>query len=99
MPRSGSFSVYIMSNLQRTVFYIGVTNNLSSRVLAHRQGSGSVFTAAYKCRHLMFYEDYQDSKRAIEREKNLKNWHREWKINLIKESNPELKDLAADWYD
>jgi putative endonuclease len=46
----------------------------------------------------MYYEDYCDIKRAIDREKNLKNWRREWKINLIRKDNPDMLDLAADWW-
>lgn len=93
-----TYSVYIMSNIHRAVFYIGVTNNLESRVLEHKQGTGSVFTAKNRCNYLLYYEDYQHINKAIEREKNLKNWHRQWKINLIKQSNPEMKDFAIDWY-
>jgi putative endonuclease len=47
----------------------------------------------------VYYEEYWDIRDAITREKQLKNWHRRWKINLIKENNPYLKDLADDWYD
>lgn len=86
-----------MSNVHRTVFYTGVTNNLELRVWQHKNNEGSVLTSKYKCYYLMFYEDFQNINRAIEREKNLKNWHRQWKINLIKEENPDMIDLAADW--
>lgn len=82
-----------MSNSARTVFYIGVTNNLENRVWQHKHNEGSKFTSKYKCYYLVFYEDYQQINRAIEREKNLKNWHRQWKINLIKQENPVMKDL------
>ena len=92
-----SYYVYILSNYARTTFYIGVTSNLEVRVQEHKEGKGGVFTAKYKCHFLMWYEQYNDIRRAIEREKNLKNWHREWKINLIRELNPELKDLSEDW--
>lgn len=95
MPRLITYSVYIMSNIHRTVFYIGVTSNLECRVAQHKTGEGGVFTSKYKCHCLLFYEDYNHINKAIEREKQLKNWHRQWKINLIKETNPELIDLAA----
>lgn len=97
MPRLTSYSVYIMSNVHRTVFYIGVTSDLMARVAQHKAGEGGVFTAAYNCHYLLYYEDFNHINKAIEREKNLKNWRRDWKINLIKEENPEMKDLAADW--
>jgi putative endonuclease len=51
----------------------------------------------YKCHYLLYYEEYNHINKAIEREKNLKNWHREWKLNLIKTENNELLDLPANW--
>jgi len=84
---------YIMTNKYRTVFYIGVTSNIRGRVYEHKYESGSAFTSKYKCFDLVFYEWYQNINHAIEREKQLKNWHREWKINLIKEDNPLMEDL------
>ena len=98
MPRLTSYSVYIMSNVHHTVFYIGVTSDLMGRVWQHKNGQGGQFTSTYQCHYLLYYEDFNHVRKAIEREKNLKNWHREWKVNLIKQENPELKDLAADWY-
>ena len=92
-----TYSVYILSNFGRTVFYIGVTNNLWRRLLEHRNGEGK-FTSEYKCHDLMYYEDFSDIRNAIAREKQLKNWKREWKIKLIRESNPDLKDLSQGWY-
>ena len=83
---------YIMSNKNRTVLYIGMTNNLVARVLEHRADHGH-FTSKYKCYDLIYWEYFQRIPDAIDREKQLKNWHREWKWNLIKEMNPELKDL------
>lgn len=89
--------VYIMSNKNLTTFYIGVTNDLERRVKEHKYGNGSEFTSKYNLRHLIYYEIVSDIKTAIRREKQLKRWHREWKINLIKELNPEMVDLATDW--
>jgi putative endonuclease len=85
--------VYILSNFKRNVFYIGVTSNLDLRVAEHRNGTGSVFTSKYKIHYLMYFEEFQSIQLAIAREKQLKKWHREWKINLIKTQNPEFKDL------
>ena len=93
-----TYYTYILSNFTRTVLYIGVTNNLQTRVWQHRNGEGGVFTSKYKCFNLLYYEEFVDINEAIAREKNLKNWRREWKNNLIKQQNPELKDLAADWF-
>jgi putative endonuclease len=97
MARIGSYSVYILSNYARTVFYIGMTNNLERRIWEHRNNDGGAFTAKYKCHFLMYYEDYADVTNAIAREKQLKNWERKWKIELIRKENPDLIDLAKDW--
>jgi len=91
--------VYIMSNKSRTTIYIGVTNDLERRVLEHRNSEGSIFTSKYKLTDLIYFEQIPGMENAIEREKQLKNWHKEWKWNMIKESNPDLKDLAKDWFD
>ncbi len=88
--------VYILSNFKRNVFYIGVTSNLEKRLQEHRNNHGSLFTAKYKVHYLMYFEEYQSIQLAIEREKKIKNWHRQWKINLIKSINPEMKDLS-EW--
>ncbi len=90
--------VYIMSNKNRTTNYIGVTNDLERRVIEHKSGFGSKFTSRYKLHDLMYYEYFDGIVPAINREKQLKNWHREWKWDLIKKENAKLKDLAADWF-
>ena len=89
--------VYIMSNYKRTTFYIGVTNSIERRVAEHKEQKGNGFTTKYKLTDLLYYEEIFGALDAILREKQLKNWHRDWKINLIKEINPEMKDLAKDW--
>jgi len=86
--------VYIMTNKYRTTFYIGVTNNLARRVAQHKQGTGSVFTQKYELKDLVYYELIRGMQQAINREKQLKRWHKEWKINLIKSVNPEMKDVS-----
>ena len=90
--------VYIMSNKNRTTFYIGVTNAIKRRVLEHKTGKGSAFCKKYNLVDLVYYEIIEGLDECIQREKQLKNWHRDWKINLIKEDNPEMVDLAVDWY-
>jgi putative endonuclease len=89
--------IYIISNFNRTTFYIGVTNNLERRIKEHKLLKGSTFSSKYKLTDLVYYEEISNMKSAITREKQLKNWHREWKLNLIKELNPEMEDLAKDW--
>jgi len=90
--------VYIMSNKYRTTFYIGVTSAIKRRVMEHKSGKNSGFTSKYNLFDLVHYEIIEGMAECIAREKQLKNWHRDWKINLIKESNLDMVDLAADWY-
>src|SRR5688572_17027305 len=97
MVRLISYSVYIMGINNLTVLYVGVTSNLESRVLEHKNGESN-YTAKYKCKLLLYYEDYSDIRNAIAREKQLKKWKREWKEALIRTENPEMKDIAAGWY-
>ena len=89
--------MYIMSNKNRTTLYIGVTNDLEVRVLQHKAGL-SKFTKRYNLFDLLYFERIIGMENAIAREKQLKNWHRDWKWNLVKEQNPELVDLAVEWY-
>ncbi len=89
--------VYIISNKNRTVLYIGVTNDIYKRIQEHKAGNTKGFASKYNCVDLLYYEDFGDITAAITREKQLKNWHKDWKWNLIKAENPDLKDLAADW--
>jgi putative endonuclease len=88
--------VYIVSNKNRTTLYIGVTSNLTNRVNSHFEGKGSEFTKRYNLTDLLYYEEFDDIRDAIAREKQLKNWKREWKFNLIKKMNPDLKNLTFD---
>jgi putative endonuclease len=99
MAQAFVYYVYIMSNKGLTTMYIGVTNNLERRVLEHKLGKGSKFTTKYKLDRLIYLEEFEDVTNAIAREKQLKNWHRDWKWNLIKSLNPGLKDLSEGWYD
>ena len=85
--------VYIMSNQYRTTFYIGVTSNLEGRIWEHINNEGSAFVKKYKLYDLLYFEHFDRISDAINREKQLKNWHRDWKINLIKSENPDMKDL------
>ncbi len=89
------YFVYIVSNFTRTVFYIGVTNNLERRIYEHQNGLIEGFTRKYQLKYLVYYETFSNIQDAIKREKQLKNWHRDWKINLIKSMNPEMKELLV----
>ena len=85
--------IYILTNKYRTTFYIGVTANLSKRLYEHYDGIAFIFTKKYQTIDLIYYEEFLDIEQASVREKQLKNWHKEWKLNLIKEMNPTLKTL------
>ena len=85
--------VYILTNQYRTTFYIGVTDNLIKRIVEHQNGIGSYFTNEYQLKELIYFEEFTDINQAIVREKQLKNWRKDWKLNLIKETNPKLETL------
>lgn len=82
-----------MANKYRTTFYIGVTSDLKSRIYDHLTGEGSELTKKYNLSDLVYFEEFTDINQVILREKQLKNWHHDWKINLIKGINPILKTL------
>lgn len=88
--------VYILTNKTITTFYIGVTNSLERRVLEHKEKIAPGFSQKYNLNKLIYYEQLPNPKDAIAREKQLKNWHRQWKINLIKTMNPDFMDLYRD---
>ncbi len=91
------FWVYILTNFNNSTFYIGVTNNLERRLYEHKNEMVNSFTKKYKLKKIVYYEHFVDVNDAIAREKQLKNWHRGWKLNLIKSVNPEFKDLSKEW--
>jgi len=88
-----TFSTYILASKPYGTLYIGVTNSLLTRIEAHRNGTGSRFTARYGVKTLVHYEALDDITEAIQREKTLKHWIRQWKINLIERDNPHWVDL------
>ncbi len=87
------FHVYILSNKPRGVLYTGVTGNLLKRIYEHKNKTESGFSNRYNLMRLMYAEEHQTAYEAICREKQLKNWHRDWKINLVESINPEWNDL------
>lgn len=90
---SKTYAVYILTNYNETTFYIGVTGNLQKRILEHKNKFVDCFTKKYNVDKLVYYELTEDVESALNKEKQLKRWHRQWKINLIKEMNPEFKNL------
>ncbi|HEX2763573.1 MAG TPA: GIY-YIG nuclease family protein [Allosphingosinicella sp.] len=88
--------VYILASGFRGTIYIGVTSDLMRRVWEHRSGIRSRFPSRYGVFRLVHFEPFGDMGLAIAREKQLKRWHRRWKINLIEEKNPDWIDLAVE---
>ena len=84
---------YIMGSTSGTL-YIGVTSDLDTRILQHKNGTFEGFSKTYGCTRLLYYEKYDDIRTAVAREKQLKGWRREKKLNLIRTTNPEFRDLA-----
>lgn len=93
---TSAYFVYIMSSFSG-ILYIGVTNNLKRRVYEHKKELVEGFSKKYKCKKLVYFEEYQEINLAINREKQLKNWRREKKEQLIKKLNSDLKDLGESW--
>jgi putative endonuclease len=88
------FYVYIMSSHQNGTLYIGVTGNLRRRVFEHKNKIMPGFSDRYDVNHLVYYEIFSSIRVAIEREKQLKHWNRDWKLYLIESLNPYWKDLS-----
>ena len=87
------YFVYIMANGLRGTLYIGVTNDLVRRAYEHREGLINGFSKRYDVKSLVHFELFDDVEAAIRREKRLKHWNRQWKIDLIERLNPEWDDL------
>jgi putative endonuclease len=94
MGTAGAYYVYILTNRRHGTLYIGVTNNLPLRLEQHRRGRGSEFVKKYDVRILVHVEEFASPQEAIAREKQLKNWRRDWKIKLIEKNNCEWSDLS-----
>ena len=87
---------WVLASQARGTLYIGVTNNILGRVRRHRDGLGSKFTSKYRVGLLVYFEEFAEIKLAIQREKTLKHYVRDWKINLIERDNPHWIDLYPD---
>ena len=90
------YYVYILSHRPYNTFYIGVTNDLVKRIWQHKFSGAKGFTKKYQINRLVYFETYEDILLAIEQEKRLKKWPRQWKINLIIKNNPLWKDLYME---
>lgn len=92
-----TYYVYILTNWNNRVMYIGVTNNLQHRLQQHKHGIYEGFTKKYHVHKLVYYETASDVKAAIQREKQLKGWRRERKNSLVESVNPHWLDLSSEW--
>jgi len=90
------YFVYMLINASNSVLYIGVTNNLSRRVKEHKEKLNIGFSSKNNCKKLVWFEVYTDIRLAIRREKQLKNWQRSWKNELIEKTNPDWNELYPD---
>ena len=88
------YYVYILASRRHGTLYIGVTNSLQKRLEEHRNGEGSSFVKTYGVYHLVYVETFERAIEAIAREKQLKRWKRDWKIELIERENLEWRDLS-----
>jgi putative endonuclease len=97
MARDFAPTVYIMASSCNGTLYTGVTSNLLQRVAQHREGLLSGFTDSYDVKMLVWFEAHPTMESAIQREKRIKKWRREWKLRLIEAANPDWRDLATDF--
>ena len=95
MPRERNPCVYILTSQPRGTLYIGVTSDLIARLWQHREEALPGFTKRHAVKRLVWYEMHATMDAAILREKQLKNWHRQWKLNLVEQTNPRWADLGV----
>ncbi len=95
MQKEYKFYIYILVNYSKTVFYVGFTNNIIRRTIEHKNDLGCKFTRKYKLKYLVYFEECENVYRMMEREKEIKKWRREKKINLIKSVNSNLSDISG----
>ncbi|RIJ48401.1 GIY-YIG nuclease family protein [Maribellus luteus] len=94
-----NYFIYIVTNKNKTVLYIGVTNDLQRRTFEHENELIPKFSKKYNCRHLVYYEHFHQIEYAIAREKEIKKWRREKKENLINQFNPKWNFLNSKIYE
>ena len=92
-----TYCVYLLTNWNNQVMYVGVTNNLGRRIYEHKNKLVEGFTKKYNVDELVYFETTNDVLAAIEREKQIKKWRREKKNQLVVGTNPEWKDLSSEW--
>jgi len=93
VDREGIIAVYMMANRRHGTVYTGVTGNLNRRAWEHHEGVVPGFTKRYGCKLLVWFEVHESLIQARQRERSIKRWPRQWKINLIERDNPQWDDL------
>jgi putative endonuclease len=97
MPKDRKYYIYLITNWNNKVMYVGVTNNLEKRIYEHKNKLVKGFTEKYNINKLVYFEETEDVISAIEREKEIKKWRREKKNQLVNLVNPDWRDLSLDW--
>lgn len=95
--RQKQYYIYILANKSNSVLYTGVTNSLRDRICQHKEKVVAGFTSRYNVDKLVYFEEFDNSYDAISREKQIKNWHRQWKIDLIESVNSHWEDLSKNF--
>lgn len=100
MPHAtGSYWVYLLASQYNGTLYLGVTNDLKRRLWQHKHGATGGFTQQHVINRLVYFEEFRSAAKAIAREKQLKGWSRQRKIDLLEKDNPTWQDLGAAWFD
>lgn len=97
MRQRGTYYVYLLTNWNNKVLYVGVTNELERRLYEHKNKLVEGFTKKYNLNKLVYFEETQDVTAAIDREKEIKKWRREKKNQLVNQMNPKWRDLSSGW--
>jgi len=90
------YYVYVLASQRNGTLYVGVTSNLIKRIWEHKNKVIQGFTQKYSVDKLVYFEQYRDPENAIKREKRLKNYNRQWKLELVEKENPEWRDLYTE---
>jgi putative endonuclease len=90
--------VYTLTNKPNGVLYVGMTNELDRRITEHKTKQIKGFTYKYNVDQLVYFEEFETYHEAFQKERQMKKWKRDWKVELIENKNPEWKDLANSWY-
>ncbi len=94
-----NYYIYIMASRKKGSLYVGITSDLLKRVYEHKEEYIDGFSKRYNTKKLVYFEVSSNPNSAIKREKILKKWKRQWKINLIEEENADWRDLSDGWFD